>query len=76
MDPWILKKIQKKEIIIGISTAALALALSISSSFLAMGKIGLEQKKTISLLIVGNLEVCVCLPNDGSIPFRTQDDQL
>ncbi|KAE9449005.1 hypothetical protein C3L33_19103, partial [Rhododendron williamsianum] len=66
VDPWIVKKIEKREIIIGVSTVALALVLSISWSFLVLAKI------TIGLGTAGSLPVVATAESALSFPMMAQ----
>lgn len=62
MDPWILKKIEKREVIIGVSTVALALVLSITCSFLVTNKVNLEPETQGSLPVVATVESVLSFP--------------
>lgn len=62
IDPWVVKKVERKDVIIGTSTVALALVLSICWSFLTMDKISLEQEIATSLPAVATSESVLSFP--------------
>ncbi|XP_055832395.1 cation/H(+) antiporter 15-like isoform X1 [Solanum dulcamara] len=63
IDPWILKRVEKKEFIIGVSTVATALVLSISTSFILLTfHIHIELLVSDSLPVVATMSSVLGFP--------------
>uniref|UniRef100_A0A3Q7GS23 Uncharacterized protein n=1 Tax=Solanum lycopersicum TaxID=4081 RepID=A0A3Q7GS23_SOLLC len=63
IDPWILKRVEKKEFIIGVSTVATALVLSISSSFVLIAcRIQIDPSVAESLPVLATMSSVLGFP--------------
>ncbi|PHT97478.1 hypothetical protein BC332_33586 [Capsicum chinense] len=63
IDPWILKRVEKKEFIIGVSTVAAALVLSISTSFILLRfKLSVDPLVSNSLPVVATMSSVLGFP--------------
>ncbi|KAK6785823.1 hypothetical protein RDI58_014348 [Solanum bulbocastanum] len=63
IDPWILKRVEKKELIIGVSTVATALVLSISTSFILINfHIHIDPLVSESLPVVATMSSVLGFP--------------
>ncbi|PIN19396.1 putative K+/H+-antiporter [Handroanthus impetiginosus] len=63
MDPWILTKIEKKDVIIGISTVSLAMVLSLSGAFILLsGGFPVESQIASSLPAVATSSSVLAFP--------------
>ncbi|XP_019240569.1 PREDICTED: cation/H(+) antiporter 15-like isoform X2 [Nicotiana attenuata] len=63
IDPWILKRVEKKAFIIGVSTVAAAIVLSITTSFILLSiEINVDQLVSNSLPVVATMSSVLGFP--------------